>query len=149
MSAPRGLAAHWGDARAEGNPLHGPGRFIPLVVVGRQCRWCPIHRHVILAIARHRPLAVIAAQGVWVVLFAMGIWLHRHPLTVVVTTEGIRMPMRRRPIHWDEVAAVQRPGPYSDVVVLQMNDGSEKRLPLPSSYAEQVATLGAVHIGRG
>jgi hypothetical protein len=71
----------------------------------------------------------------------VGCWLLLRRAEVVVDQTHIRAPLRSA-ISWDDVAGVEQPGPWSDVVRVRLNDGTSRPTGLPPDYADRVAALG-------
>lgn len=103
---------------------------------------------VLRVIVTHGPGRALILPVIWVLLAGLAFWQRRHRYAVIVDADGIRMPLKRRPLPWQAVRAIERPGPYSDVVVLHLRDGSDKRVPIPSRFAERMALIGGVPLER-
>ena len=61
---------------------------------------------------------------------------------VVVDEFGVDLPRRRQRIGWATVDHVRRPGPFDDVVVLVLDDGTPRRTNLPAHLARRVSQIG-------
>lgn len=69
-------------------------------------------------------------------LFAVPMWL-------VVDEIGVKRPFHRV-IPWSQFDSVVKPGRWDDVLRIRRRDGGTMSLPLPVSYAEQVARIGGL-----
>lgn len=85
---------------------------------------------------------VTIAGALWLLWIALLLVLLARRAEIVVDATGIRRPYLPR-IDWGGIAAVSRPGPTDEYVRLVPNRGRRRvSIGLPSSYAQQVATIG-------
>ncbi|WP_146202552.1 hypothetical protein [Branchiibius hedensis] len=82
-----------------------------------------------------------------VLIVATACWLYarfatRRRSALTADTGAIHLPTPMRDLYWNDVAHVQAPTRWSDVVRVVMNDGTEKPTGFPPEYAERLAAVG-------
>lgn len=65
------------------------------------------------------------------------------PRGAIVTAEEVRAPFVGL-LPWSQVCAIQEPTPLDDRVIVRLRSGRTKGIPLPATYAAEVAAIGRV-----